>query len=921
MGKPISCFKIITCGGDSAEASDVIHVPQAEQCQSCLLNLVTSRIYAMQLFLSCIAVISSPVPVSIGYGDYKLNKASRRSNDKKGWSFRKRSDRHQVLSNTVIQEATSGLKESPEFAGFNFQQPGASISPEKTSSIQFSEEKPQVKTPEEYIEEESKCVAPKECTEEKSQLLTPIAYTEEKSQLLTQEDSKMPESVPTPTNEAEDDGNLDESVVIIIQTAIRGFLARKKLGKLKNLVKLQAAVRGHLVRRHAAGTLQCVQAIVKMQVLVRARRARLSQERPYAESKLDGEHHNDNQNLGSSAIKHSATYTSIEKLLSNRFARKLMDSPPKTKPIHFKCDPSRRNSAWSWLERWMSVPSSKNASMVELPIEQPEREKSDNIEAPVTATVPSEVISESNEPKTDVRETLVSSENEENLVPDNAANFKFEECHPTSSSVMDDMEQPQIDTSASDQKETSQEINSQDQMMQTDAHSQTVGSCLSTKLEIESEQPKCSTKRLASEQLEMEAKKIVSGSRKPSNPAFISAQTKFEELSSTANSSRSIDSSHQDVGVKSNLDTLSSEEDTVSRSKEPSITENADNNRRVQYGGSECGTVVSITSTLDSPDISGVGTIGIGYEHGAKVSEQENFSSNSIKDLDVKENNTSAITLPDSSLSSADQPGSSLSIADLPKKLDDARDASVNLAVADSPQVAQDPPKGTPDLHRELDSEMSNQAYILSPEALPRSHMIVPESQGTPSEASVKAKRKKDKSSQKRKSWSTAKSSPSTPAHDSGARSSVEQLPKDQKNAKIRNSPGSARPDHVDDEPRDSNSSNSLPHFMHATESARAKVNAKTSPRSSPDVQDRDFYIKKRHSLPAANVRQGSPRIQQPISQSHQGAKGNERVLYNVKVSERPSTSTRQKKACASAHSTVPSTEQKPGKKVKKGIQ
>ncbi|KAK8551795.1 hypothetical protein V6N13_120229 [Hibiscus sabdariffa] len=827
MGKPISCFKIITCGGDSAEANDVLHVPQAE---------------------------------------------SKRSNDKKGWSFRKRSDRHQVLSNSVIQEATSELKESPEFSGFNFQQPGASISPEKTSSIQFSEEKTQVKTPEEYIEEESKCVAPKDCTEENSQLLAPIAYTEEKSQLLIQEDSKMPESVPTTTNEAENDGNLDESVVIIIQTAIRGFLARKELRKLKKLVKLQAAVRGHLVRRHAAGTLQCVQAIVKMQVLVRARRARLSQERPYAESKRDDEHHNDNQNLqGSSAIKHSATYTSIEKLLSNRFARKLMDSPPKTKPIYFKCDPSRQNSGWSWLERWMSVPS-KNASMVELPIEQPEREKSDNIETPVTATVPSEVMSESNEPKTDVRETLVSSENEENLVPDNAANFKFEECQPASSSVMDDMEQPQIDTSASDQKETSQEINSQDQMMQTDAHSQTVGSCVSTKLEIESEQPKCSTKRLASEQLEMEAKKFVSGSRRASNPAFISAQTKFEELSSTANSSRSIDSSHQEVGFKSNLDTLSSGEDTISRSKEPSITENAVNDRRVQYGGTECGTELSITSTLDSPDISGVGTIG--YEHGAKVYEQENFSSNSIKDLDVKENNTSAITMPDSSLSSADQPDSSLAIADQPKKLDDARDASVNLAVADSPQVVQDPP----DLHRELDSEMSNQAYTLSPEALPRSHMTVPESQGTPSsEVSVKAKKKKDKSSQKRKSWSTAKSSPSTPAHDSGARSSVEQLPKDQKNAKIRNSPGSARPDNVDDEPRDSNSSNSLPHFMHATESARAKVNAKTSPRSSPDVQYRDFYIKKRHSLPAANGKQGSPRIQQPISQSHQGAKVNER--------------------------------------------
>ena len=73
--------------------------------------------------------------------------------------------------------------------------------------------------------------------------------------------------------------------------------AQKELGKLKNLVKLQAAVRGHLVRRHAVGTLRCVQAIVKMQVLVRARHARLSQEGSYAEKNLDGKHHKDNQSL------------------------------------------------------------------------------------------------------------------------------------------------------------------------------------------------------------------------------------------------------------------------------------------------------------------------------------------------------------------------------------------------------------------------------------------------------------------------------------------------------------------------------------------------------------------------------------------------------------------------------------------------
>lgn len=45
--------------------------------------------------------------------------------------------------------------------------------------------------------------------------------------------------------------------------------------KQKKIVKLQAAVRGHLVRRHALGTLRCVRAIVKMQALVRARHARL----------------------------------------------------------------------------------------------------------------------------------------------------------------------------------------------------------------------------------------------------------------------------------------------------------------------------------------------------------------------------------------------------------------------------------------------------------------------------------------------------------------------------------------------------------------------------------------------------------------------------------------------------------------------
>ncbi|XP_022769136.1 protein IQ-DOMAIN 32-like isoform X2 [Durio zibethinus] len=830
MGRSTSCFKIITCGSDSADKDDAFDVPE-----------------------------------------------SKRSSDKKGWSFRKRSERHRVLSNTVIQEATSGLKESPDSAGFNFQQPDVSVAPEKASTIQYTEQKSQLLTQKEYIEEKSKLVAPKEhaeeksvsltpieCAEEKSQPPTPKEYTEEKSHLSTPEDSKVPEPVAATTMEAEDDINLDESVVVIIQTAIRGFLAQKELGKLKNLVKLQAAVRGHLVRRHAVGTLRCVQAIVKMQVLVRARLARPSQEGSYTQKKLDGKHHKYNQSLGSSATKQNTTYTSIEKLLSNRFARQLMDSKPKTQPILIKCDPSKPNSAWSWLERWMFVSTTEKASTAELPCEQPEREKSDNCDSSLDATAPSEASSESNEPKSDIREILVSSESEENLITYDAANFKFEACQPTSS-VTDDLEQTRIDNvSTSDLKQIPHEINSQDQTMQTDAHSQTEVSCLSHKPEIESEQPKRSTKRFTSDQLEAEAKKFVIGSRKASNPAFIAAQSKFEELSSTAISRGSIDSSHQNVAVESNMDNVSCASDMISRSMEPSIIENPLNNWRVQYGGSECGTELSVTSTLDSPDISEVGTLE--YENGAKVSELENCSPNGTKDLDVKENDRIATPVPDSSLSVADQP----------EKFDDAKGESANLIVVNSPQVEQEQPKSPSDLQRERYTETGNQANRSSPEASPRSHMTVPESQGTPSsQVSVKAKTEKNKSGQKRKSLSAAKGSPSTPAHDSGARSSMEQLPKDQKNGKRRNSFGSTRPENIDEEPRDSNSSNSLPHFMQATESARAKVNNNNSPRSSPDVQDRDIYIKKRHSLPGANGRQGSPRIQRSITQPQQGAKGN----------------------------------------------
>ncbi|RDY02052.1 Protein IQ-DOMAIN 14 [Mucuna pruriens] len=68
---------------------------------------------------------------------------------------------------------------------------------------------------------------------------------------------------------------IQESSAIKIQTAFRGYLARKALRALKGIVKLQAIIRGRAVRRQAMSTLKCLQSIVSIQSQVFARRLQM----------------------------------------------------------------------------------------------------------------------------------------------------------------------------------------------------------------------------------------------------------------------------------------------------------------------------------------------------------------------------------------------------------------------------------------------------------------------------------------------------------------------------------------------------------------------------------------------------------------------------------------------------------------------
>ncbi|CAJ1976785.1 unnamed protein product [Sphenostylis stenocarpa] len=166
-----------------------------------------------------------------------------------------------------------------------------------------------------------------------------------------------------------------EVAAITIQTAYRGYLARRSFRGLRGLARLKTLVQGQSVQRQAATTLQCMQTLSRLQSQVRARKVRMSEENQALNRQLQQKREKEMERLQANQIGEkwddsSKSKEQVEaKLLNRQIAAMRREKAMAYASTHQQTwrnssksatnatfmDPYNPHWGWNWLERWMAT--------------------------------------------------------------------------------------------------------------------------------------------------------------------------------------------------------------------------------------------------------------------------------------------------------------------------------------------------------------------------------------------------------------------------------------------------------------------------------------------------------------------------------------------------------------------------------------